>query len=417
MLKNYLKIALRHLLKHKSYALIKLAGLTIGIASCILVFIYISHEFSYDQFHKNTDQIYRVITNYKMFGIDSTANSPTPLAPAFVNDFPEVVTAVRISGGGSGKKAIKYGYQEFNEKRFYFADPSIFDVFTFPLLKGDQKTALEKPYSIVITEEMAHKYFGDQDPIGKILTCDNKHDFMVTGILKNIPSNSHFKCDFIASINCDNELNGTGGLEDWGQISVWTYILLNKNSSAELLEKKFPDFLKKYYGHVVEEDGGNWENSFLQGFKLQPLSRIHLHSHLRSEFGQNSNPKIIWFYSISAFLILLVASINFTNLSTARSFTRAREIGIRKVLGANRKQLIKQFLSESVLLSCLSLPIAIFLVKLFLPYFKVLVDQDIVIDYSNYYYIILSLTAITIIVGVVSGIFYRQISAGKSTYR
>ncbi|MCK4417204.1 MAG: ABC transporter permease, partial [Candidatus Latescibacteria bacterium] len=214
MFKNYLTIAVRNLVRHKVHSLINLSGLAIGMACCILIMLYVQYEFSYDRYHENVQQIYRVIGEGKIGDeISQGAQMPGPLAPALLNDFPEIISATRIKNVEN--VLISYGEKRFYEERAFFADPSIFEVFSFALIKGNPKTALQEPYSIIITEEMAEKHLGDDDPMGEIISYDNKYDFKITGVLQNIPRNSHFRFDFLASLACANDLFGKGYLESW----------------------------------------------------------------------------------------------------------------------------------------------------------------------------------------------------------
>ena len=395
MFKNYLTIAVRNLVRHKVYSLINLSGLAIGMACCILIMLYVQYEFSYDRYHENVEQIYRVIGEGKIGDeISQGAQMPGPLAPALLNDFPEIISATRIKNVEN--VLISYGEKRFYEERAFFADPSIFEVFSFALIKGNPKTALQPPYSIVITEEMAKKYFGDDDPMGKIISYDNRYDFKITGVLQNIPDNSHFKFDFLASLACANDLFGNGYLEDWLNWGIYTYVLVRNDFSPAELSQQFPEFVKKYLGE-------GWATYFQQQLHLQPLKRIHLHSNLWGEIEPNSNINYIYLFSAIAFVILLIACINYINLSTARSATRAKEVGMRKAVGANRLQLAKQFLGESIFLSFIALLLAVALVELFLPAFSSLMDRKLVVNYYGNRLLLPGLIGIALFVGIVSG--------------
>ena len=356
---------------------------------CILILLYVQYEFSYDRYHENVEHIYRVVNE------SSDALTPAPLASALLNDFPSIISAARIKHFED--MLISYRNKRFYEERFFFANPSIFDVFTFPFIKGNSKTALQTPYSMVITQGMAEKYFGDDDPIGKIITYDNKYDFTITGVLENVPHNSHFKFDFLASFVTANHLFPNAGLDKWNYwSSTYTYVLLKKDYPPTELEQQFPDFVIKYLGK-------GWVESFQTRLHLQPLKRIHLHSHLWGEIEPNSDIKYIYLFSAIAFFILLIACINYMNLSTARYTNRAKEVGMRKVLGAYRVQLTKQFLCESVFLSFIALLLAVVLVELSLPSFCSLIDRKLVVNYYDNWLLLLCLIGIALFVGIASG--------------
>ena len=388
MFKNYLTIAIRNLVRHKGYSLINIAGLAIGMACCLLIVLYVQYEFSYDRYHENVEQIYRVVD-------ESGAQTPGLMAPALLDDFPPIIHATRIKH--FEKALISYGNKRFYEDRVFFADPSVFEVFTFPLIKGNSKTALQAPYSMVITQEMAGKYFGEDDPIGKTITYDNKHDFTITGVLENVPQNSHFKFDFLVSFATASDVFPNAGLDKWNYWSAThTYVLLPKDYPPTELEQQFPDFVIKYLGK-------GWVESFQTRLHLQPLKQIHLHSNLWGEIEPNSDIKYIYLFSAIAFSILLIACINYMNLSTARYANRAREVGMRKVLGANRIQLIKQFMGESILMAFIALLLAAALMELFLPAFCSLIDRELVVNYLDNWLLLPDIIGIAMFVGIVSG--------------
>ena len=389
MLKNYLKVALRNLRRYKTYSFINIFGLAVGIACCLLILLWIQDELSYDKFHKNADRIYRVSAEFNYAGRpDHFAHTPAPLAPALCNEFPEVIGAVRFAGGW--RELIAYGDKQFWVRRFVRADPNIFDVFTFPLAKGDPQKALKELYSIVITEEMAQKFFGDEDPLGKILNVgtEGREDYKITGVLKNVPSNSQLQFDCLVSFSHQR------GNIGWGAWNYNTYILLHPNSPPHEIETKFPDFIGKYMG---EKRKANTK------LHLQPLTKIHLRSKLRNDLATNRDIAHIYIFSGIALLILIIACINFMNLSTARSAIRGKEVGMRKVVGAHRSQLIKQFLGESLLLSFIALLLALVLVEIFLPIFNALADKILVFRYFDNFSLLVSLVGIVLFTGVVAG--------------
>ncbi len=400
MFKNYLKITFRNLRKNKIYSLINVSGLAIGIACCILILLYVQYELSYDRYHKNSDRIYRVVEELNFGGKKShLAITPAPFGPAMATDFEEVVHAVRLLSSKSigGKVLVNYQENIFYEEKWFYADSNVLEIFSFPLVKGNPKTALKEPLSILITEKTAKKYFGDEDPLEKILAVVDKYkknDFKITGILKNIPQNSHFTFDFLASFSTI-EKHYNFNLPNWFNHMYYTYLLLDKGCNPRDLEGKFPDFIGKYTGPARDALKPH----------LQPLSSIHLHSHLEGEIEPNSDIVYVYVFSAIAFFILLIACINFMNLSTARSAPRAKEVGIRKVLGAYHVQLIKQFLGESILLSFIAFPIAVVLVELLLPAFSALADRELALSFFASWPVLFGLIGMTLLVGVVSGIY------------
>jgi len=397
MLKNYLKISFRNLEKHKGYTFINISGLAVGLACCMLIFLYVRDEMSYDTFHHDAENIYRVIFSTSDDGQPTNANGIFGPGPALKEDFPEVENFVRFRkvGQQGTKTFVKYEESRFYEPRFFFADSTVFDVFNFPLLEGDSELALSRPNTVVITQEMADKYFPDENPIGKIITADpyadgRLMDFEVTGVLQNVPSNSHIHFDFLASFSSQRgDLNRFAGLEQ-----VFTYIKLKEEASAQKLESQFLDFLHR-----------RWTENPWYTISLQPLLDIHLHSHLRSEIEPNGNIVYVYIFSAVGAFILIIACINFMNLSTARSAQRAREVGVRKTIGAQRGQLIRQFLSESVLLSMLSGIFALVLIDLFLPVFNNLTGKTISVAYLQDPLLLAVLSGALLVVGVLAGLY------------
>jgi len=395
MFKSYFKVALRNLKRFKAYSLINIAGLAVGMACCFLILLFVKDELSYDRYHKNSDQIYRLIIEVNVEGKKTLgAITPPPMGPALVNDFPEAINAARFIRTSREEVLISHGDKEFYERRFFFADPSVFDVFSFPLIRGDPEASLKEPYSVVITEEIAEKYFGDEDPLGNVITFNNKDDYKITGVLKNIPHNSHFRFDFLASFRTLNHYFILP-LDDWGSCALYTYMLIPKGCSPLELGKRFPSFLKKYVG----------ERHFIEELHLQPLTSIHLHSNLSGEIEANSDISYLYIFSAIAFLIMFVACINFVNLSTARQMNRGREVGMRKVLGAHRLQIFNQYLGESIFFAFAALPLTFLLVELFLPVFNPLVKKEMTVGYFNNLFFILAIFGLTLVVGIASGTY------------
>jgi len=386
MFKNYLKTVLRHVKRHKGYSFINIAGLAIGMTCCILILLYIQYELSYDKFHEDAHDIYRIA--FKIPDrIDMNASSFGLLAPALVQDFPEVQSAARIR---KLQSTVFYKNHAFTEKNFFLADSQFFDVFTFPMISGDPEKALSQPFSVLITQEMTEKYFGDEDPIGKTLLVDNKHEYKITGILKNPPQNSHFKFDFLASFITIDKIWEDYSLSWMNTNRILTYVRLQKDYDPDDLERKFPEFLRRYGREDVV-------------FHLQPLTGIHLHGTIRNDIEANSDIRYIYIFSVIAFLIVLIACFNTMNLSTARSVYRSKEVGVRKVVGAERKHIIRQFMSESIIFSLAALVISVFLVKMLLPAFNSLVDRNLSFNFFSNNEMLFGLFILAIIVGFISG--------------
>ena len=371
MFKNYVKTALRNLLKRKGYTFLNILGLAIGMACSLMILLYVQDELSYDRFNVNADQIYRLNMFFRMGGREGhIAVSAPPAAQVLINEFPEITDAVRFRDRGS--HIIQYEDISFKERRIIFADASFFRVFTIPMIKGNLETALEKPNTLVLSQTTAEKYFGDEDPVGKTVKLDNETDYMITGVYEDIPHNSHFHFEVMLSMPSLEESRDLS----WLSQNFQTYLVLNANTDIMALEAKFPDLLLKYMGPQVEQILGQSiedliaSQNIVMELSLIPLKDIHLHSDMDAELGPNSDIKYVYIFSAIALFILIIASINFMNLSTARASGRAKEVGIRKVLGSYKKDLIKQFLTESMILSLISFGLAVVLLILALPSFN-----------------------------------------------
>jgi putative ABC transport system permease protein len=387
MFKNYLKIIFRNINRNKGYTLISVFGLAVGLACCIFIILWIQDELSYDRYHEKCDRIYRVVNEYQSEGaVRRGVRTSAQLAPALVQDFPEVEDAVRFS---RNKYLIAYGNKQF-WFNIYFADPSLFEIFTVPFIKGDPKTALSEPGSIVISEKMAVKYFGNENPIGKTISVNHKYDFQVTGVFQNIPRNSHFRFDFLRPFHKNLSSHG------WGIQNYWTYILLAENASPNELSKKMPDFIEKYMG---KETRYVYKIHYL----FQTLTKIHLYSNLDGEIEPNGSILNIILLAAIGLFILLIACINYMNLSTARAVNRTNEVGVRKVVGANRMQLIKQFLSESIIFSMIALFFAVLTVELFFPTFNFLSGKELVLTHTSNLKLLIGLIGLALLVGLISG--------------
>ena len=396
MIQNYLKIALRNLLRYKTYSLINILGLAMGMAICVLIILYVQHELSYDRYHENSDLIYRLVHERDLNGTyEKIPRMPLAAKPVLDADFPEITHAVRFLREFT--PVVQHGDKQFIEDNFFFTDPEIFDVFSFELIQGNPETALESDNSIVITEETARKYFGDENPFGKNLTYrkwGQQFDFAVTGVVKNLPDNSHFKFDFLAKMeSSQNSWNAMHG-QDWYYVGSWTYLLIPDKQAAANLEQKLPGFVQRHFPEELQS---------ATTLTLQPMTAIHLHSNMEQELEANGNIFMIYVLGAIAFAVLLIACINFMNLATARSATRAREVGMRKVVGAFRGDLIRQFIGESLLMSVIAGIIAIGLVELLLPLFNMLVNQALVIDYFANPIILPALIFIVASVGILAG--------------
>jgi putative ABC transport system permease protein len=394
MLKNYLKIAFRSLKKHKGYSFINISGLAIGMAVCILILMWVLNELSFDLYHEKVDHICRVTMDIELGSTLHTPVTLTAAGPALVRDFPEVITASRIDP--PNRASVKYGDKLFQEARVGYAENAIFDIFTFPFVSGDPRTALEAPYSIVITESMAKKYFGDEDPLGKILRINNEKDFSVTGVVEDVPLNSHFVFNMLCSFQTYLK-EGDARDDQWFDVRFFTYLLLDENVDIRKLEQKLPGFIDKYLGEAMKASGGSIRLS------LQPLKRIHLHSDFERDMSANSDIAYVYLFSGIAIFVLCIAAINFINLSTARSSTRAQEVGMRKTLGAVRSRLIEQFLGESLIYSMCSMVLAIVLLKLSLPFFNSIIGHNLSVNFVQAPWLILAFLALAVIVGVFAG--------------
>ncbi len=393
MLKNFLNITLRNLRKHKGYTLINIAGLTVGIVCCALILLFVRHELSYDRFHQKADHIYRVLVT---FHENSKSNrmsvTPAPMAPTLAEEYPEVLKAVRVETP-FGKTLVSYEGKQFYEEGVYGADPNLFEVFDFPLLHGNPETALQNPTSVVLSQVTAQKYFGNENPLGKVIQIERGVQyFQVTGVLQEIPQASHLRPDLIipfANI-------GEGRLDNWLGFSFASYILLSDKTAAAVLEEKLPDFVVKHYS-----DAPSWFPKLSLG--LQPLADIHLRSDFDNEAGKLSAITYLYLFAALAFFIITVACINFMNLATARSQHRAREVGVRKVIGGMRSQLVLQFISESVILALIATVGAIVLIEFFLPTFNTLVQKELYLDYSSDRLLLAGFFLLALCVGIAAG--------------
>lgn len=392
---NAVKMSLRKMHRQKWYSLISVTGLAVGIACFILILLWVRDEISYDRFHEKASRTYRISTRIKLGDtlIDQT-QTPGILPATLKNDYPEIEQTVRF--GFPLNVSGQYEDKIFMESSILPADSTFFDVFSFKLLKGEKKSALNNPETLVITEETAQRYFGNEDPIGKVITLDDEYELTVTGVVENIPRNSHFHFDMLLSMATLPNSTDT----NWRSNDFRTYIVLQEGFPVDQFEAKLPDFVIKYImgGDLSWVKRGN---SF--EYYLQPLTDIHLKSDIISEFEPNGNIIYVYIFSLTAIFILLIACMNFTNLSTAKSINRAKEIGIRKVFGSVRRQLIVQFLIESFLLSFIALLVGIVVAWSTLPLFNNLVGKQLHLFLFSNYYTIPLLISLALIVGFIAG--------------
>lgn len=400
LIKNNLKIAVRNLRRNTFYSLITIFGLAIGIACFTLIVLFVRDELAYDTFHKKKDRIYRVCEKLdaEEGQGENSSSQPFPVAQALMNDYPHLVEqSVRFFNFQQPSHTLQYKDIKINEKRTFFADSGLFKMFDFPLLKGNKDKVLTEVNSIVLSQETARKYFGNEDPMGKMLRFDGNTELMVTGIFGELPTQSHIHFDCLISFSTLKTLLGPNiGSKNWVWNPCWTYILLKDQAKPEELEAQFPSFIKKYFPDFIVPQARLY---------LQKLTDIHLTSKLDYELEPNSDAADIFIFSGIGLFILIIACINFMNLSTARSAKRAREVGMRKVFGSYKSQLIRQFLGESVLLSYLSLLLAFVLVMALLPVFNSFSGKDFTVLAAFDSGIIMMLMALTLFVGLASGIY------------
>jgi putative ABC transport system permease protein len=406
MLKNYLMITLRNIKKHKGYSFINIAGLAIGMACCILIFLYVWDELSFDRYHEHADRIYRLERKGRFNGQDyHEAVSPNPMGPALANDFPEILQAVRFVPRGMLVRDQKNTY---SPEAFFFTDANVFDVFSFSLVKGNPNTALVEPNSIILTETMARRYLADGEPLGQILTLnvgDKLVELLVTGILQEMLHNSHFRAQFLVSFSTLKALWGNELANSWFENGAHTYLLVQDGIEPLSLSEKFPAFLEKYMGARVRQlMGADFDLNEVLQLQLLPLTDIYLYSDVRS-IGPVGNITNVYIFSAIAVFILIIAGINFVNLATARSAGRAREVGLRKVIGASRGSLIRQFLGESLIVSLFALGLAIVVVELILPDFNGFTAKNLALGYHEHPWMMLLLLLIAVCVGIGAGIY------------
>lgn len=409
MLKNYLIITLRVIKRHKGFIFFNFIGLTIGLTSFLLILLFVRFEFSFDRYHKETDSIFRVIVDTHEFyrGKDQVSVTPAPLAAAIKNEFPEVEEAVKIREQGV---LIRHKEQIFSETVIY-ADPEILDLFTFPIVSGDKKTAMKAPYSLLLTRQSAEKYFGDQDPIGQILSIDNR-PYHVTGILENIRENSHFHFDFLSPFSSFVDIRGEERVVRWSWWSFYTYVKLREDADPAQFEPKLTELLRIHSADST------------QTLRLQALKDIHFYGRTNFDMEPYADIRNIYLFSAIALFILLIACFNYMNLSTARASRRAKEVGMRKVVGATRKNLIRQFLAESFLFTLVTFFLSIGLVRLLFPAFGHLINRkmefSMILQGGTSFFLL----GVVVFVGLISGLYpaivlssFRPVTILKGDYK
>ncbi len=408
MLSNFFKIAFRNILRNKIYSFVNIAGFAIGLASCLIIMVYVSYELSYDNFHDNADRIYRVTVHGKLGDNEfNLASTPPPMAETLLDTYPEVVNTVRLQP--SENMLIRTGNENnenFIENDFIWADSSFFDFFTYKLIIGENNNVLAEPHTVVLTKSTAMKYFGRLDVIGTILEFEDFTPYKITGVCEDPPSNAHFSFDIIASLKSLDYDDG----DFWLGNPFNTYIMFTENANVIQFEDKIQELITKYVGPQIQNAiGSSIEELQNSGgyyhYGLQALTSIHLESDLQEEIEANSDILYIYIFSFIALFILAIACINFMNLSTARSIMRAKEVGVRKVMGSHIGQIIRQFLSESIIVTAIAMILAVGLAYLFLPYFSDIAGKEYSFQIMSEWYSIPLILLAILVVGFLAGIY------------
>jgi putative ABC transport system permease protein len=414
MFRNNLIIAWRNIKRSKVYSALNVLGLAAGMAVFILIMLFVRYELSYDRYHTNARNIYRVTmetSGIYYLGSNLWATTPPPLAPALAQDFPEVLAAGRIKDRSDVR--ISVDEKNFMEKKFYWADPQTFEIFSFPLVRGDRAAVLKDPFSVLLSEREASRLFGDSDPVGRTIvyhTSNRTFEFRVSGVFRDIPANSHFVMDIVAPFETIAKIDRYD-FSAWSNCSFYTYIRLKDGADPRALERNFPDFTKKHSG-----------NEHQKLYFLQPLTRIHLHSRINAEISPTGDARFVLLSASIAVLVLIIACVNYMNLATARSIKRAKEVGLRKVIGAAKGQLVRQFLGDSLALTFIALVLAVGIVQAVLPAFRTFVEREIVFSPFRDIALIPGLILLALVVGAIAGCYpaffvsaFRPVSALKST--
>ena len=405
MFSNLIKHSLRSFKRQRAYIVINILGLSIGIACSLLIAIFVINEASYDKYNTKKDRIFRLILNGKIGGQElNAAYTASPIGPTMVKEFPEVEDFLRMNGG-YGPTVVEYNNKTFIEEHLVEADSSFFNFFSIPVLKGDPKNLLNAPRKIVVSESTAKKIFGNENPIDKVIRVgSDTASYIVSGVMADIPGNTHFEANIISSFMTNPDSQSPV----WMNNSYSTYLLLKPNSDYKSVDAKIPEMLIKYVGPEIQKFLGLSITDFIkQGnkyrFYLQSLKDIHLDTSVQQQFRPASDPKYLMIFGSIAVLIVLIAAINFMNLSTAQASRRAKEVGIKKIGGSSRGMLITQFLSESIILAFISLVIALIIIKISLPYFNNLLGARLELNLFANWYIIPVLILFSLLVGFLSG--------------
>ncbi|MEO1055032.1 MAG: ABC transporter permease, partial [Bacteroidota bacterium] len=417
MLKNYFKIAVRSVLKNQVFSLINVMGLAVGMAACVLIMQYVQTEFSYDQFHAKKSDIYRLQQNRYDKGELSTqwAAGCAGVGPALKESLPEVIEQVKMHGSNA---VLANGDISFREERTYYASEAFFEIFSYNLIEGVDSLVLKEPYKVVLSESTAKKYFKEENPMGKTLNLNGRWDFEVTGIFEDVPENTHMKFDVLFSFETYVDLVSENARTAWQWDGFYTYIMLEPGTDPKELESKIPAIVEQYAGEELKQfDAG-------QEFLLQSLSDIHLYSDYMMEFEANGDGDATYFLAIIAVFIMIIAWINYINLATAKSLDRAREVGVRKVMGSFKSQLVKQFLMESFLLNAIAVVLALGIVLVALPYFNTLSGKTLTFALISTPEFWLTLTVLFILGGFLSGLYpafvlsgFKPVSVLKGKFR
>ncbi|MFC2156869.1 ABC transporter permease [Acidobacteriota bacterium] len=405
MIYNYLKITFRNLKRHKVYSFINIAGLSLAMAACIFILLYLHHELSYDRYLKNSSQIFRVVNDFTLGDTHRNyASTPGPAGPAFAEGIPEVLEQSRLIRVSSAeRKAILIkGTEYFEESGVFLADPTFFNVFNYQFIKGDKNTALNQPNTIVLTEESAQKLFGNEDPMGQTLQMSAFRigEVKVSGVIENPPENTHLKFDYLISyLSVSEKIIELGRFDDWGYFSFYSYVLLDKKADPAVVTEKMNQIYDQKNGEEHRKLGAFWN------YSIQRMTDIHLKSHLSNEIEANNSIEYIYLQFVVALLIIVIACSNFINLFIAKSTARAKEVGLRKVLGAVKKNIKNQIIGESAVLILLSILIGLFLVSLFLPVFNSLTGLSLTFSYIFQGQILMLLGVFMIAVTLMAGIY------------
>ncbi len=397
MLRSFLIISVRNLSRQKGFSLINILGLTLGLTVSFLIILYIFNELSYDRFHKDYDRIYRVAVEGKLGEMPlNVAVTPGALGHTLGRELPGIDDyTVFFHAGGS--QLLRAGSRKFYENHLVYADTSFLKIFTFKMIYGDPVEALRLPYSAVLTKSTAQKFFGRGNPVGKIIKLNNQYDLTVTGVIEDPPEETHLALNLLTSFQTLVKQRGPQILDDWGSMMFYTYLKLNPSVDKSAFEKKLANFLKDYSGEFLEED-----NIDMRPY-LQPVAGIHLGSNLIGEIRPNGDKSYIYILSAIAIGILLIAGVNFMNLSTAKSTNRTKEVSIRKIMGAGRREMIYRFLGESVFLSMIAFVLALALIEILLPTFNQITGKDISINYLESWKIVPGFFLIALLLGIFSG--------------